>query len=323
MNILFILDPFEKLIPHEDTTLAVMAEASARGHTVWACESIELLIEKNDSSTNSAQAVAYARKTEVTLTPKVEIKKNDTEKIALGNMHVIFMRTDPPFNSAYLSATYILSQVDASKTFVVNRPEALRNYNEKLLIFEFSEFCAPTIVTSRKSDIRTFVEKYSTAVIKPLYNYGGHEICVLKCDDKNFSSITELVTKNGTEFVMVQQYIPAAEKGDIRAVALNGKILGYENRMRAEHEYRNNISSGGHLERAVLSDRQQHMAESIAAQLPQKGIYFAGIDIIGDYVTEINITSPTGIPTINALENLHLETHVIDFFETYEKFLTR
>lgn len=329
MNILFILDCFEKLTTHEDTTLAVMAQAHKRGHTVWGCHSDELVLESAEAgaeeqkSETAAVSLGYARKTVVVSGSTVTWHEEETQKIALNDMQVIFMRTDPPFNHAYLSTTYILSQVDKTKTLVVNSPEALRNYNEKLLIFEFAEYCAPTLVTSRKTDIRAFVEKHKMAVIKPLYSYGGHGVCILKDGDKNLSSITELVTKNGTEAVMVQKYIPEAEKGDIRAIALNGKILGYENRVRAKGEYRNNISSGGHLEQAKLTTKQTNMAEHIASQLPAKGIYFAGIDIIGDSITEINITSPTGIPTINKLENLHLETDVIDFFESYEKFLTR
>ena len=314
MNILFILDPYEKLIPHEDTTLIVMAEATKRGHTVFGCHSNELVIE-------NGRAYGYVRESKVFSQAKKTWQESETKKMSLNEMQVIFMRTDPPFNSAYLTATYVLSRIDRTKTFVVNTPEALRNYNEKLLIFEFPEYCAPTLVTSRKSDIRAFVEKHKVAVIKPLYDFGGHGICILTEDDKNFSSITELITKNGTESVMIQKYIPEAERGDIRAVALNGKILGVENRVRAKGEYRNNISSGGSLERATLSEHQKRMAETVAAGLPKKGIYFAGIDIIGDYITEINITSPTGIATINRLENLQLEKHVIDFFESYEKFL--
>ncbi len=316
MNILFILDPFEKLIPSEDTTLIVMSEASKRGHIVWACHSDELLIE-------DGVAVAYARKTTVKANDKVTWSEGETEKVALDKMQVIFMRTNPPFNSSYLTATYILSRVDETKTLIVNRPEALRNYNEKLLVFEFPQFCAPTLITVRKSDIREFVEKHDTAVIKPLYDFGGHGICVLNKNDKNITSIAEMVTKNFTESVVLQKYIPEAEKGDIRAVALNGKIIGYESRIRSSSEYRNNISSGGHLERANLTKSQKIMAEQVAARLPSLGIFFAGIDIIGDYITEINITSPTGIATINKLENIHLEPLVVDFFESYEKFLTR
>lgn len=315
MNILFIIDPLEKLILHEDTSFCVMAEASKRGHRVFECQIEDLYAE-------NGQVRATARNTQAFTSPNHTWKSEPSETIALNDMQVIFMRKDPPYTHDYLTATYLLSLVDRKKTFIVNTPESLRLYNEKLLTLEFAEYCPETLVTGDKKLIRDFVHKHSKAIIKPLYSYGGKGICMLSEGDLNMNSIIELVTKGGKEHVMIQRYLPEALKGDIRVVTLGSQILGAENRVASGNDHRNNISSGGTYEKTILTPEQQKIAETIARKLPSLGIYFAGVDLIGNFVTEINITSPTGVATINTLEGTHLETHVVDFFEAYEKYLS-
>lgn len=319
MNILFILDPYEKLTLEEDTTIAVMAECTRRKHSIWACHSDELEV-------HNGVPLVFARKTEIGKSSEpnstIQWREQETSQHNLSDFNVIFMRKDPPFNQEYLTATYVLSLVDTSHTYIVNDPKALRNYNEKLIIFEFPGIYPPTIVTQKKETIKNFVDEHKIAVIKPLYEYGGHGIAVLNRDDKNSNSIIELVSQRGAQSVMVQKYLPEAADGDIRVLILNGKIIGMQNRLASPRDYRNNRSSGGTLAQATLSKKQLDICQKVAMKLPAMGIYFAGLDLIGNFITEINITSPTGLVWMNKLDNVVLERLVVDFLETYAEYTT-
>lgn len=320
MNILFIIDPLETLHLEKDTTFVIMAEATRRGHNVYTCHADELGIE---TTASSKSAYALARKTKIFGEPDYKWELEKTEKVELDTMQVIFMRKDPPFNQAYLTATYVLSFVDSKKSFVVNHPTALREYNEKLLALHFNKYAPQTLLTSQKKLIAEFVTEHKKAIIKPLYEFGGRGICILNNDDPNLYSIIELVTQSETQSVLIQQYLPEAREGDIRVVVLNGKIIGSGNRISKGLEHRNNLASGGIMEKISLSEAQLKMCEEVAEALPALGIYFAGLDVIGNYITEVNITSPTGVASINHIEGTHLETQILDFFEDYKKFLTK
>lgn len=303
MNILFIIDPIEKLHAETDTTLVIMKEAARRGHSVWMCRLEDLYI---DGAQTRSQARARVRSFP---------DSRHTRDTALSTMQVICMRKDPPWNTDYLIATMILSLVDGKKTFILNNPEALRNFNEKLGIFNFRKFIPPSIVAKTYGLIDRFLAKHGTIVLKPLEGYGGSGIVVLHKKDKNKRSLIEMLTHRENRYIMAQKYLPEIKDGDLRVLVLNGKILGVQKRLAAADDHRSNISAGGSSHRGRLSVRQKAMCGEVARKLIKDGIYFAGLDIIGNNITEINITSPTGLVKINGHEKVKLEKKVVDFLE--------
>lgn len=307
-SLLFIIDPLEKLLPN-DTTFIIMAEAYRRGHAVWTATIADLSME------NGLPKATVTRIAPL-LKPKMNWKIFETAKKPLEYFPLIFMRKDPPFNIDYVLTTSLLSEVDSSKTRVINSPEALRSFNEKLGIFQFPKYIPSTIVTKHATDVSEFLKKHKKIVLKPLHSYGGKGIIVLDHTDKNKNSLLELLTHHETEYLMAQQYLPAVKNGDKRVLILNGKILGQHNRIAAPEDHRSNTSAGGMSHPATLTVPERRMCEQVGAALRTQGIYFAGLDLIGGYITEINITSPTGLVEINKHENAHIEREVVDFFES-------
>jgi glutathione synthase len=233
----------------------------------------------------------------------------------LEDMDAVFMRTDPPVSVPYLYATYILDYINPNKTLVINTPAGIRMANEKMYALQFEEVIPETIVSQDKSVIRKFLEEKGTAVLKPLGGKAGEGILFLDKSDRNFNSLIEISTQQGREPVMVQTYLPAAKDGDKRIIMLNGKPIGAVNRIPTGNEFRGNMAVGGRVAQTEITEQEQRICAVVGPKLQQDGLYFVGIDVIGGYLTEVNVTSPTGIREIDRLSGTHLGEEVITWVE--------
>ncbi|HEY9636545.1 MAG TPA: glutathione synthase [Coleofasciculaceae cyanobacterium] len=317
MKFAFIIDPLSKLDPGHDTSVALMEAAQALGHEVWVTQAEEL-------SVVSSQAWALLEQVQLTPAELVEgrwVVSEDWYAISeavlrsLEDMDAVFMRTDPPVTIPYLYATYILDYINPDKTLVVNSPTGIRTANEKMYALQFKEVIPETIVSQDKTVIRKFVEQKGAAVLKPLGGKAGEGILFLEPNDRNFNSLIEVSTKQGREPVMVQTYLPAAKDGDKRIILLNGKPIGAVNRIPTGKEFRGNMAVGGRVAATEITTQEQEICAQVGPKLKQDGLYFVGIDVIGGYLTEVNVTSPTGIREIDRLNGTRLGEEVIAWVE--------
>ena len=308
MDFAFIIDPIDGLDPTHDTSVALMEAAQVLGHRVWITEARYLEVRGSQAwsllSPVSLSPVELVDDHCVAANPWFEV--GEAQMRPLEEMSAVFMRTDPPVTTAYLYATFVLDYVDPEKTLVVNAPSGLRDANEKMYALQFTGAIPKTIVTANKASIREFVESEGKAVLKPLGGKAGEGILILEKGDRNFSSLIELSTKNSTLQVMVQQFLPEAKNGDKRIIVLDGQPIGAVNRVSTGEEFRNNMAVGGRVEKVEITKREREIARQLAPQLQQDGLYFVGLDIIGNYLTEVNVTSPTGIREIDRLNNVRL-----------------
>jgi glutathione synthase len=313
VKIAFIIDPIQKLDPGHDTSVAMMEAAQALGHEVWVTEAHGL-------SVVGGQALALMQP--VRLKPVVLgegrwnavadwFELGDRQLLPLEEMGAVLMRTDPPVNIPYLYATYVLDYV-AAKTLVINAPSGLRAANEKMYALQFTEAIPETIVSQDKQVIRQFVERLGKAVIKPLGGKAGEGILLMEAGDRNFNSLIEISTQGRTP-IMVQQYLPAAKDGDKRVILLDGEPIGAVNRVPTGSEFRGNMAVGGQAVKAEITERDRQISAQLAPTLRRDGLTFVGIDIIGGYLTEINVTSPTGIREIDRFDNVRLGERVIEW----------
>jgi glutathione synthase len=314
VNIAFIIDPIDRLDPTHDTSVAFMEAAQKLGHEVWITQANRLSV---------VQGKAHATLERVTLVP-VTLGENrwiavdqwfQTEApvfLPLETMDAVFMRTDPPVNTAYLYATYILDYVDPTKTKVINSPSGIRAANEKMYALQFTEAIPETIVTQEKHVILQFLEQQGTAVLKPLGGKAGEGILFLQAGDRNLNSMIEISTLQGTLPIMVQTYLPEAKDGDKRIILLNGEPIGAVNRIPTGNEFRGNMAVGGRSAETDITDREKEICKMLAPTLQRDGLFFVGIDVIGGYLTEVNVTSPTGIREVDRLNNTQLAVQVIE-----------
>jgi len=316
MKLAFIIDPIAKLNPRHDTTVALMEGTQAHGHEVWICEMHELTIIKGEP---------WATLHKVELTPVKLINNHwvsdhnwyqilEKKLMPLGEFQAVWMRKDPPVNVPYLYATYILDLVPKT-TLVLNNPQGLRNANEKVYALHFQSVIPETIVTQEKTVIQEFVEKKGAAVLKPLGGKAGEGILFIKDNDPNFNSLIEISTKQGQEPIMVQEYLPSAKEGDKRIILLNGEPLGALNRIPTGSDFRGNMAVGGRIAKVDITPREREICEIVAPKLKAEGLYFVGLDIIGGYLTEVNVTSPTCVREINLFNQSCLEQEVIEWIE--------
>ncbi|XTZ12261.1 MAG: glutathione synthase, partial [cyanobacterium endosymbiont of Rhopalodia inflata] len=233
----------------------------------------------------------------------------------LEDMDVVFMRKDPPVTVRYLYATYILELINSEKTLVINSPQGLREANEKMYTLQFYSVMPETIVTLDKTIIRNFVEEKKLAILKPLGGKAGEGILLLDSSDRNFNSLIEISTFYGQEAVMVQRFIPEAKDGDKRIILLDGQPIGAVNRIPTGKEFRGNMAVGGKSEKTEVTSRELEICEALCPRLQKNGLYFVGIDVIGGYLTEVNVTSPTGIREIDRLDETNLGKKVINWLE--------
>ncbi len=310
----FILDPLASLDPGHDTTVAFMEAVQHLGHEVWTTQANQLGV---------VDGVAYSWLSPVTLTP---VEKHDGHWQAanpwyevespiwqpLEAMDAVLMRTDPPVNVPYLYTTYILDYVNPDKTLVLNHPRGLRTANEKMYALQFPEAIPETIVTRDKAVVREFVQRRQKAILKPLGGKAGEGIFMIQVGDFNLNSLVELSTL-GDVPVMVQQYLPEAKEGDKRIILLDGDPIGAVNRIPTGEEFRGNMAVGGRVAKAEITEREQEICRQVAPKLRQDGLYFVGIDVIGGYLTEVNVTSPTGVREIDLLDDVRLGETVVNW----------
>jgi len=313
----FIIDPIEQLDPGHDTSVALMEAAQALGHEVWITQAGQLSV---------IGGRAWASLMPVTLTPvalvegrwvaqKPWFEVGDRTLLPLDTFAAVFMRPDPPVDVPYLYATYVLDYIDPSKTLVLNNPDGLRRANEKMYALQFAEAIPETIVATEKAVIREFVERHGAGVLKPLGGKGGEGILFIEAGDRNFNSLIEISTQQGRFPIMVQRYLPAAKEGDKRIIVLNGDPIGAVNRIPSGGDFRGNMAVGGRVAAVEMTERDREICQQVAPALQRDGLYFVGLDVIGGYLTEVNVTSPTGIREIDRLGNLNLGQQVMQWVE--------
>lgn len=306
MKTLYVMDPLESLNLEGDSTYMMMLEANKRGGTTFWCTPLELFAL-------GGRAFAKIIEVQVLAVEPFFIQKPalDTD---LGEMDVIWMRKDPPFNMAYIFSTYMLDLVPSS-TLVLNDPRAIRNFNEKMYALHFAEYCPETLVTREISRAKEWAIQYPKVVIKPWDGNGGRGVLVTAHDDPNFGSMLEILTDNQQEHILVQEYLPEIIEGDKRIILIGGEAVGQMLRVPQKGDHRGNIHVGAGVQACELTDREKEICAILAPELQKHNLLFVGIDTIGDKMTEINVTSPTGIQEINRLMGVQLEVLLTDQIE--------
>ncbi len=292
MQILFVADPLESFQIYKDTTFAMMRELQKRGHTLAACETKDIRWQLGESVT------AFVRDIKLTGAPDAwftaEQSHPNERPQALKDFGAVVMRKDPPFDSEFFYSTHLLEQAEREGAKVFNKPRALRDHPEKLAIMEFAQFIGPTLVTRDASDIKRFHAQHKDIILKPLDGMGGMGIFRVKEDGLNLGSMIETLNKGGAQSVMVQKFLPDIVKGDKRILVIGGKAVPFSlARIPQGNEVRGNLAVGGKGVAQPLSTRDLEIANAIGPVLAARGLLLAGIDVIGDCVTEINVTSPT------------------------------
>ena len=303
------MDPISQIKYHKDTSLALLTAAQTRGHSLF-------YMEMNDLFLDDGIAKANAKKLTVFADENNWFKLEDQKNIHLGDLDAMLMRKDPPFDNQYIYATYILEQAQSCGTLVVNRPQSLRDCNEKVFATQFPQCCPPVLVSRDSQRLKSFHEKHHDVIYKPLDGMGGSQIFRCKADDPNVSVVIETLTAYESNFIMAQKFIPEITQGDKRVLIVNGKPIPYAlARIPASGETRGNLAAGGKGVPQPLSERDLWIASQIAPTLVEKGLLFVGLDIIGDYLTEINVTSPTCVKEIDSVYQCDISGQLIESIE--------
>jgi glutathione synthase len=289
MHILFVADPLSTFKIYKDTTFAMMREAQKRGHQVLACEPQDIVWQSGQKVTARVQRVRLTGDA----TDWFEVQGVD-EHVALHTADAIVMRKDPPFDSEYFYATHLLEQAEREGAKVFNKPRALRDHPEKLAILEFERFISPTLVTRSAQAVRDFHAQHRDIILKPLDGMGGMGIFRVKDDGLNLGAIIETLNREGAQTVMVQKFIPAIEQGDKRVLVIGGQVVPFcLARIPQGGEVRGNLAAGGKGVAQAISARDREIAQALGPVLAERGLLLVGLDVIGDCLTEVNVTSPT------------------------------
>ncbi len=316
------MDPIENINIEANSTFALMLEGQARGHALFHYEvrhmSLHEGVKRPDArhrgERREERLFARARPVTVQRVQGAHYSFGAMEGLDLGTMDVILMRQDPPFDMAYITATHLLEHVQP-KTLVVNDPAAVRNAPEKLLVTHFPELMPPTMISWDLQAIRDFREEHGDIIVKPLFGNGGAGVFRIRPDDENLASLLEMHFARSREPLMFQRYEPAVRQGDKRIILVDGEAMGAINRVPASGEARSNLHVGGRPEKSTLTARDREICAAIGPTLRAQGMIFVGIDVIGDWLTEINVTSPTGIQEIARFDGVHLERAIWDRIE--------
>lgn len=304
-----VMDPIAGIHIDKDTTFALMLAAQGRGYALS-------YLELNDLSLRDGQALGRARRVQVRDDARDWFTLETSETRPLAEFDVILMRKDPPFNMEYIYATYLLEQAERAGALVVNRPQSLRDANEKLFTAWFPQCCPPTLVSREDEVLRAFVEEHHEVVLKPLDGMGGVSIFRVHLGDANLSVILEAMTDHGRKFVMAQRYLHDIARGDKRILMIDGEAVDYAlARIPAAGETRGNLAAGGRGEGRPLSERDRWIAAQVGPALRERGLLFVGLDVIGDYLTEINVTSPTCVRELEAIYGIDIKGRVLDAIE--------
>ncbi len=304
-----VMDPISGIKSYKDSTFAMLLEAQRRGHEL-------LYMETADLSIKDGVAMGHMR--------NLSVRDNSDDWFALGEsshrelaiLDILLMRKDPPFDMDYVYTTYILDLAAIAGVSVVNRPQALRDANEKCFITQFPQCCVPALISRSNTEIRSFVGEHGLSVVKPLDGMGGESIFQVRPDDPNLNVILETITNKERELVMVQRYIPEIAQGDKRILVVNGEPVPYAlARIPGEGDFRGNLAKGGTGKGIALTDRDYWIVSQVAPELKRRGIVFAGLDVIGDWLTEINVTSPTCIRELDGEFGLNIAADMFDALE--------
>ena len=312
MKLLFVADPLETFKTYKDTTFAMMRTAAARGHALLACEPKDLVWERGGRVGARVRAIALAAPSSAAWF----VEAAAPAPMALADADAVLMRKDPPFDSEYFYATHLLSQAEREGARVFNSPRALREHPEKLAILEFPRYIAPTIVTRDEAAIKRFHAEQKDIVLKPLDGMGGMGIFRVGPDGLNLGSIAETLNRNGTTTVMAQRYLAEITAGDKRILVIDGVAVPHSlARIPQGSEIRGNLAVGGKGVAQPLTARDREIAEAIGPTLAARGLLLVGLDVIGDSLTEINVTSPTGFQEITAQSGFDVAATFIDALE--------
>ncbi len=293
MRIGVIMDPIADITYKKDTTLALLLASASRGHELLYMEMHNLRIE-------SGRAYATMHPLKVHADANHWFDLGTAQDLPLGELDIILMRKDPPFDSQYIYATYMLEQAELEGCLVVNRPTSLRDCNEKVFATRFPQCCPPHLVSRDSQTLRAFHNAHSDVIYKPLDGMGGTGIFRCSPNDPNVSVVIETLTNNGQNYIMAQKYLPEITQGDKRVLVVNGEAIPYSlARIPAQGETRGNLAAGGNGVAQALTERDKWIVAQVAPSLLERGLYFVGLDIIGDYLTEINVTSPTCVREID------------------------
>ena len=304
-----LMDDISSIKPIKDSSFAMMLEAQKRGWEIFTFDTPDMFYE-------DGIVFANARKTLVRDSEQDWYECEDIKALPLNNIDIIFMRKDPPFDMDYIYATYLLEQAENSGTLVVNKPSSLRDANEKLFALNFPECIPETLVSSNIKKLSEFISKIKTAVVKPLDGMGGTDIFKLTKGDKNIEEVLLKITNQGSRFIMAQEFLPEIKNGDKRILLINGKPVDYAlARIPAAGSFKGNLAAGAKGVGQPLSARDRHLCSQIAPMLIEKELMFVGLDVIGDYITEINVTSPTCIRELDSQFDLNISSMLLDEIE--------
>ena len=304
MKIAFQMDPIGDVNINADSSFRLAEEAQARGHDLFFYSPDKLAYQEGRiTARGHGFTVQRVQGDHATLGPE--------EEIDLADVDVVWLRQDPPFDMHYITSTHLLDRLKG-QTLVVNDPFWVRNFPEKLLVLNFPELTPPTTIARDLATIKAFKAKHGDVILKPLYGNGGAGVFRLDENDRNLTSLHELFTGFSREPLIVQKFLPAVSKGDKRVILVDGEAVGAINRVPAEGETRSNMHVGGRPEKVGLTDRDQEICNTIGALLKEKGQVFVGIDVIGDYLTEINVTSPTGIQELERFDGVNIAGKIWD-----------
>ena len=307
LRVAVVMDPIEDIKPAKDTTLAMMLAAQRRG---WELAYLEL----GHIWLRDGVAMGRAHAIEARDDANDWFSRGEPQATRLGDFDVILMRKDPPFDTEYIYSTYILERAELQGALVVNRPQGLRDMNEKVFTAWFPECCAPTLISRDMADMHAFLREHQRAVCKPLYGMGGRSIFVLDADDKNASVVLETLTEYGTRYAIVQRYIPdIVATGDARVILVDGEPVPYAlARIPSASDNRGNLAAGAKGVGRPLDERDRWLAGRIGPVLRERGMLFVGLDVIGGFVTEINVTSPTGVRELDRQFGLDIAGQLMD-----------
>lgn len=309
LTIGIVMDPIDHIKISKDTSFAMALEAQARGHAL-------VYMELGDLYLRDGRAHARMRSLRVQRDEATWFHFEKEWDAPLDSLDVILMRKDPPFNQEYIYATYLLESAEARGTLVVNKPQSLRDANEKLFTSWFSQCCAPTLVAREASRFRDFLHEHGDMVLKPLDGMGGASIFRVRADDPNISVILETMTEHNTRFAMAQRYLPEIVDGDKRILVVDGEPVPYAlARIPRQGESRGNLAAGGRAEGRPLTERDLWIAREVGPELKRRGLLFVGLDVIGDFLTEINVTSPTCVQELDRQFGLNIAGTLFDAIE--------